>query len=410
MKKIYTYSVIISVIMIAALTVSFFALRPAARADNNPAPSPYVVLGWNSLGMHCLDPSFSEICILPPFNTLMVQVLRRGAPVSVVTSGITLEYSIEKNTTVVGKTDFWQYANQLFGVNLPIGVGLTGNGLKGVMKLNGDHYEATGIPLLPLDDKMRWNPYQVAAVVLKDKGGKVIQTSRIVVPVSDELNCAKCHAGDADASLAYGINTGTVEGNILAIHDKISGTTLSSQKPVLCANCHGSNALGKPGNGVQKSLSEAMHGKHSRIMGDVPGCYDCHPGQNTQCLRTAISGMGSATGDDPSCPSCHGDLANVAATIATGRRPWLDEPTCEQCHGDSHTVKGGLYRDTKGPDGVYCAGCHNSPHVWWPSKRAIDNVQPNSLQSAPTAIGANSCQICHTRPIKGATPHSRYVN
>jgi hypothetical protein len=408
MRKPYVLGVVVAVFVIAALAASFFVFKPTVRADNNTqAQSPYIVLGWNTLGMHCLDPNYSEICILPPFNTLMVQVLRRGSPVSIVTSGITLEYSIEHNTTVVGKTDFWQYSKQLFGVDLPVGIGLTGNGLKGTLKLNGDHFEATGIPLLPRDDKMNWNPYQVADVRLKNKAGKVLQTVRIVLPVSDELNCAKCHAADADASMKYGINTGTLEGNILAIHDKISGTTLAQSKPVLCAGCHASNALGKPGNGVQKSLSEAMHGKHARIAGDVPGCYDCHPGAKTKCLRTAINGMGFQ-GTDPSCPSCHGDLATVASTITAGRRPWLDEPTCEKCHGDSHSVSGGLYRETRDQTGVFCPACHNSPHAWWPTKQPLDNVQPLTYQLDPTAIGA--CPICHSKPMRGVSPHSRYID
>jgi hypothetical protein len=58
-----------------------------------------------------------------------------------------LEYSIVNNTTVKGKTDFWQYVYKLFKVNLPLGIGLTGNGLSGKMQVAGDHFEATGIPM-----------------------------------------------------------------------------------------------------------------------------------------------------------------------------------------------------------------------------------------------------------------------
>ena len=32
--------------------------------------SSYVVLGYNDLGMHCMNQDFSQLCILPPFNTL----------------------------------------------------------------------------------------------------------------------------------------------------------------------------------------------------------------------------------------------------------------------------------------------------------------------------------------------------
>ena len=34
----------------------------------------YKVLGWNDLGMHCMDSDYSVFSILPPFNNLHAQV------------------------------------------------------------------------------------------------------------------------------------------------------------------------------------------------------------------------------------------------------------------------------------------------------------------------------------------------
>ena len=68
----------------------------------------YVLIGWNDLGMHCISPSYKEMAILPPFNNLWVQVIQRGDPPQIVTSGVSIEYSVIDNTTVEGKTDFWQ--------------------------------------------------------------------------------------------------------------------------------------------------------------------------------------------------------------------------------------------------------------------------------------------------------------
>jgi cytochrome c553 len=201
--------------------------------------SKYQVIGWNDLGMHCISPSFKEMAILPPFNNLFVQVIQKGDPPQLATTGITVEYYIKNNTVVSGKTDFWQYVQQLFGVVLPEGVGLTGNGLSGVMQLVGDHFEATGIPILPFKDSMVWNPYQTAVVTVKDGSGAVVASTKVVIPVSDELNCAKCHGAQ---------NT---EVNILTLHDTQSGTALMSQRPVLCASCHSSNALGTAGTGPE---------------------------------------------------------------------------------------------------------------------------------------------------------------
>jgi len=400
-----TVSVAIRVMVLIGSLCSIYALSWADGIHTGN----YALIGWNDLGMHCISPSYKEMAILPPFNNLWVQVIQRGDPPSIITDGISLEYSIDRNKTVEGKTDFWQYAPELFDVNLPLGIGLTGNGLSGRMKVVGDHFEATGIPVLPYDDKMNWNPYQIATVKLKSAFGRVLKKAQVVLPVSNELNCQKCHDTGADASANYNIDTGTLEGNILTIHDTISGTSLILSKPVLCASCHASNALGTTGDGKRRSLSQSMHEKHSTLLDlgymDLPGCYDCHPGPVTQCTRTAIGGMGYS-GDTPSCPSCHGDLKQMGESIAQGRKPWFQEPTCEQCHGKNYSTGQDLYRNSKGHGGVYCSACHNSPHAWWPSKLWSDNLQPLKLQKNSFAIG--DCGVCHTKKQKGDNPHVKY--
>lgn len=64
------------------------------------------VIGWNDLGMHCMNSEFKEMAILPPYNNLKVQVIQQGNTPKVITSGITVEYSIINNTTSDTKTDF----------------------------------------------------------------------------------------------------------------------------------------------------------------------------------------------------------------------------------------------------------------------------------------------------------------
>ena len=75
-----------------------------------PINTAYVVLGYNELGMHCMNQDFSQLCILPPFNSLHAQVIRRGREPQVVTSGVSVNYRISSNTTSVTKTNFWQFA------------------------------------------------------------------------------------------------------------------------------------------------------------------------------------------------------------------------------------------------------------------------------------------------------------
>lgn len=397
-----------------------FGLVPAGEAAGKAPPvdpgqgDNYVVIGWNDLGMHCINPTFKDLAILPPYNNLWVQVIRRGDPPSIVTTGVTLEYSVVNNTTVAGKTDFWQYVQQLFGVSLPEGVGLTGNGLSGTMKLVGDHFEATGLPLLPYDDKMNWNPYQMAVVKLKVAAGGTPKKTEVVLPVSDELNCAQCHAQGMDGTGNIGGGTESVDMNILTVHDYYHGSSgqatkgpdLVDMRPVLCASCHADNALGKPGDGNSQPLSQAMHGWHAQFQD--AGCYSCHPGEVTQCQRTGIGGMGYL-GDTPSCQlgACHGGIQQLADSIGQGRQPWLQEPTCAQCHGSNYSTGQALYRHAKGHGGVYCAACHNSPHAWWPSKHWADNLQPFKLQHSAASIG--KCSVCHTKNLAGDNPHVTYL-
>lgn len=404
-------------IVILAVGLGFFPGKGEAFRKV-PAQPPikggeYVVIGWNDLGMHCINPTFKELGILPPFNNLWVQVIQRGDPPSVVTSGITLEYSIVNNSTANGKTDFWRYAPRLFGVELPVGIGLTGNGLWGRMAPVEDHFEATGIPVLPYDDDMNWNPYQTAIVKLRTAAGGTPKETRVVLPVSDELNCAQCHARGMDATGHIGGGTDSVDTNILMVHDyyhgsggqSTTGLDLLGMRPVLCASCHADNALGAKGDGKSKPLSQAMHGWH--VQYPDAGCYSCHPGSMTQCMRTGIVGMGYL-GDTPSCQTgaCHGGMQEVGDSIARGRQPWLQEPNCEQCHGSNYTTGQELYRHAKGHGGVYCAACHNSPHAWYPSKRWEDNLQPLKLQHSTVSIGA--CSVCHTRKMEGDNPHVTY--
>jgi len=392
-------------------------IEMAFSGDNRlkPLDGDYIVIGWNDLGMHCINPSYAELALLPPFNNLWVQVIQRGDPPKIVTSGFSLEYSIVNNTTVQGKTDFWQYASQLFGVDLPLGMGLTGNGLSGKMKLVGDHFETTGIPVLPYDDQMNWNPFQIATVTLRNnpgKGNKTGQTIQVVLPVSDEINCAMCHmmGGDGTVNIDGGVDS--VNMNILMAHDYYHGSTgvstngpnLVDMKPVLCAKCHSSNALSAPGDGTSKSVSLAMHGWHNPDRAPDATCYSCHPGEITQCLRTGIGGMGYL-GTEPSCQTglCHG---GILAMGDPNRNPWVTEPSCEQCHGSNYSTGQSLYRHAKGHGGIYCAACHNSPHAWWPSKLWADNLQPMKLQRTSYAIG--NCSVCHTKKQAGDNPHVIY--
>jgi len=357
------------------------------NAKSIPASSmAYVAFAWNDLGMHCLNPTYDKAVILPPYNTLWVQVVKRGNPPEIVTGGITVEYAIRGNTSSYGKRfygQFWDNSPALFGIALVHDTGLNledpaiHNGLAGTMVLKGDHFQANGIPVVPVDDSLAWNPYQVADITVRNSGtGAVLVQTRATVPTSDEINCAKCHG--ADPLL-----------DVLQKHDDEEGTALADNRPVLCASCHGSPALGQAGPGSSGYyLSRAIHGFHAS---KGATCYDCHPGPTTKCSRSTAHAAA-----DGNCIACHGTMSDVASSIATGTRiPWLQEPICATCHPGVPEINTGLtlYRNASGHAGISCPACHGSPHAQLPSDQASDNYQPIQYQTVARTIG--DCKVCH---------------
>lgn len=353
------------------------------------ASSEYVVLAWNDLGMHCLNPSYDTMVILPPYNTVWAQVVRRGPVPQVVTTGITVEYRLVGNTSSADKGrfgQFWQHVQQLFKASPAVDHGLNlrqpgvSNGLSGQLVLDGDHWVVDGIPVVPIGDDGVWNPYQVAEITVKDLSGAVLVRTQATVPTSDEFSCNKCHGADPF-------------NDILARHDADAGTTLAAQKPVLCASCHASPALGTPARvGGRAFLSEAIHGFHGGLPADQrPACYDCHPGPRTQCTRSLAH-----TAPDGHCTHCHGALPEVAAGITANTRvPWVNEPACATCHAGVPEVATGaaLYRNARGHGGLSCPACHGSPHAMIPSRVASDHAQALQYQAAAVPIG--DCNACH---------------
>ncbi len=368
------------------------------------APSPvivpvtygeYSVFAWNDLGMHCLSPSYDQIVILPPYNTLVAQVVKRGSPPQLVTAGITVEYSVENNTRSVGKRSygqFWTYSMELFGTlfglsgDLPDNVGLKGKKLVDGMDLTtvgtSDVFMAEGIPVVPVDDSNTWNPYQVAVITVKDGSGTVIATTKTTIPTSDEINCLRCHDSFAD---------------IIDEHESGIGAT----RPVLCARCHGSPAIGTSGPGSSgKYLSQAIHGRHA---GEGAQCYDCHPGATTKCNRSTRH-----TTANGNCTQCHGSLSTVASSIGSGRTPWEEEPKCVACHTGVPGVDttgpvppADLYRNSFGHGGMSCAACHGSPHAMIPTNKVgsftdWESYQAQQYQGYSGIVKSmGSCGVCH---------------
>jgi hypothetical protein len=401
---------LLGVILIAStLAVSWSHLTQASAQTNNP-DSPglveeYALLAWNDLGMHCYNRDFQDLAVLPPFNTLWAQVIRVGDPPQVITDGITVEYSFPDNTYSVGKSNFWTYDVDLFGVDLPDNVGLKGFGLSGQMTVTVDHFEAIGIPLTEFRDSAPTTPYpyQLATIIAKETAsGNELARLRVVAPVSTEMHCDFCHYDGA----IEGISTGRVETNILTLHDEENQEDypsghegpLMSRRPILCAECHASNALGAPGVAGLPSLSKAMHEQHDGIVPDsITGCYNCHPGPQTHCLRDVMS----SSAYQIYCVDCHGTMYHVSQNP----NPWLNEPRCDNvaCHGSSYALDQPLYRMSKDHGEVYCEGCHDSPHAIAPSSQMNDWLKFLDLQRHAGPL--DDCLVCHASLPASTGPH-----
>jgi len=372
-----------------SLTESYGTQIPPAFAQDMK----YTVFAWNDLGMHCDQDDYSYFSVLPPFNTLHVQVLERP---NLKTQGLTVSYTFPKKTNSTLNTNFWQYASK-YGWNVAPNTGITGTQLSGEMKLdsNGLGFVATGIPITPFDDDGTWDPYGAADITVKDNNGNVLQTASVVAPVSTELNCQNCH-GTTNPQL-----------DILQKHDRYNGTTLAADqaKGVLhqCAECHSDNALGAPGKPGVESFSLAMHNFHKDVMNytataslTVPGCYNCHPGPNTQCLRGIMEKAGKT------CIDCHGDMKGMTTSLQNGRQDWLQEPKCGSCHDSNHQENTDtLYRNSIMNNSIaedmngkfYCEGCHNSTHAEFTSANSADPTIPQKFQGDSYWIW--NCKVCH---------------
>lgn len=385
-------------VLSAAVAIALSAPAPAGPpaplvAATSAVTGDHVLLSWNDLGMHCMNQYHANFSVLPPYNNLDAQLIRRGDSLglpALVTQGVTVAYSFPGNTTSVAKTDFWTHVNALFGVTLPPDVGLTGLGLTGALTPAGALFRAEGIPLTPFLDASPTveTPYQMATVVARDLQGAELARSRPVAPVSVEMSCvsAGCHAS---------------ESAILNAHEQVTGFD-PAVRPILCARCHADPVLGMAGRPDAGYFSFRIHDQHKFMDEQLAGttlCYKCHPGQNAKCLRGVMADRFGMV-----CQDCHGGMSTVAGSIEGGRTPWLQEPSCRSCHTERFGEPvGQLYRQSAGHGGVMCEGCHNSTHAEWASERGEDNLNIVALQGTAGPLG--DCRVCHRVNPSGPGPH-----
>lgn len=465
------------------------------------------ILGWNNLGMHCMDSDYSVFSILPPYNTIEAQLIVGGKLVKdgagyTVTYQAVADPSGSFNATAMGKGNYYDYATALFGATLAPEAGLAGWSMPGVSNIpqsllyeqtnqpaagvfsRVNWFRAEGIPLSPYDDALRKNPYPLMRVIARDAANAPLATNDIVLPVSDEMDCRACHASGAylpTRPAAGWVWDGVPERdfrlNILRLHDdyqfwqypELYQAALAARgfnpqglyrgvvadgKPVLCASCHASEALGAPSYGTIPPLTTSIHSFHAHVVDPVlnttldssdhrAACYRCHPGSTTRCLRGAMGGAIAADGSMAmQCQNCHGTMSTVGATNRVG---WFMEPNCQSCHSGTATRNNGLirytsafdtnglprvpvgttfattpntpaaglslYRFSAGHGGLQCSACHGSTHAEFPSTHTNDNLRNLTLQGHAGVMV--ECAACHgSMTVSSATavggPHGMH--
>ena len=463
------------------------------------------LLGWNNLGMHCMDSDYSVFSILPPYNTVECQLIVNGKLVTN-GSGYSVTYQAVAdplgsiNSTSIGKGTFYLYAKDLYGASLLPESGLAGWSMPGVSNTPQsmlfeqankpaanvttpvNWFRAEGIPLTPFDDAGKKNTYPLMRLIARNAANQAIATNDIVLPVSDEMDCRLCHASGTDLYAMPGLGwvyDGSPERdyrlNILRLHDDFQfalhsdlyGAALAARginpqglyrsvvadnKPVLCASCHASEALGTASFGTIPPLTASIHGFHAHVIDPITNtnldssanresCYRCHPGSTTRCLRGA---MGSSIASDGSmsmqCQSCHGNLSAVGSTNRIG---WFMEPNCQSCHSGTAIRNSGqirytsafdanglprvpadntfattpnapakglsLFRFSAGHGGLQCEACHGSTHAEFPSSHPNDNVRNQAIQGhAGVTV---ECTTCHasTPNTPNGGPHGMHA-
>ena len=419
----------------------------------------YVLLAYNDLGMHCLSDGEPWLVLLPPGNNLRAQLIKRGESPQLVSQGVELTYSLEEGFQEPSRRlDFWKFAPAVWGKELPPDQGLAGKGTTGTLDYDPQHqvFAADLLPVSPYRQAGGFNPYPLVSVEARDqKSGQVLARTQAVLPVSSEMGCKNCHGGPWRVDGITGLSAGTAQ-DILAVHDRISHTSLMAQarsgKPVLCASCHADPALGTGGDGKRLNLSAAMHGWHANYLTrrGAESCQSCHPDSPqgpTRCFRDLHKDMGL------DCTNCHGPLEDhalgllkaeqqkgkpqatqlmahlKARTVAgpaqvTPRQPWLNMPDCLHCHQDfqeptdaqltaANSWTAGakdLFRQRGDQAGLRCPACHGITHALYPATnpygRGRDVIQPRQYQNNALPLGADkNCRVCHTVDMDGDMHH-----
>ncbi|MEN6441814.1 MAG: cytochrome C [Syntrophobacter sp.] len=294
-------------------------------------------------------------------------------------------------------------------------------------------FAAEGVPITPVDDSGRENPFPLMRVQAVDKTGnltgtkgKVLASVDTVIPVSGEVGCYRCHTSSKDggkgkAACIPGIDAGcTAEGsprsgtrftvafvsqdtstdpftvkrerasdkNILRLHDVKHGTNLEPTTPLVCQKCHYSPALDLAHVGPKGPRDPDSNGRDQLIH---------HT--NSRALHRFHGKMKDLTAQmPPPNDPLRLDPATGKPTINQFVLKTLDH-SCYLCHPGKNTkcLRGVMYNS----GGLVCQDCHGN------LSQVGDDFSRNFSTATPFPAGMVSskripwasepgCQSCHT--------------
>lgn len=264
-------------------------------------PNDYVILSNYDLGMHCTGFDFSYCCVLPPYNSILTQVVKTAAQPGEKPRLLTAE-DIKKDNLVLWyehEDNTYAEGNKLMYWNVPYDVKGNGNFFDPVNSLaNGEFSHLYTYAENPLG-------FKPDGATKKLYVGKDINIPVDHGPTGKPLS---------DGTLDYTGDTGTVV-----------YTTLNDGKteiPVVLSQRGIFEALGLPLTPFQDSQTGSMRGvKESAI-------------KPYQRARVTLAKWSDANGDgkvgkDEVTPLTDLRTENPVSSIATNP---IDVPACEKCH------------------------------------------------------------------------------
>lgn len=422
----------------------------------------YILLVWNSSAMRTISDCDKWFSLQYPGNKIEAQLIKKGPIPEMVSDDIIITYSVpEEYQSSPSLNTFWDYADIYFKNNHSPNDRILvkkRNNPNGMMTYNEDLscFESQEIPVVPFNKEGNFTPYIICNVEAKTAGTDktILASAMILLPVSNEVGCKKCHGGVWKFSkYKTGISDETAQ-NILKAHDRINKTSLlnnaRSGQPMMCKNCH-KDPSSEKNNFETLSLSASIHSFHANYMhlqADA-ACATCHPSAlhgPTSFYRGIHSTLGLT------CVECHGSMGSHAAALLKNesgkpqfkrlfkninnlltvnydtinpRSPWIQQPDCLTCHKDFNVPdtfdafntwskgKSELFSSRTDNIGIRCPACHGAVHALYPAvnphSKYTDNAQPVQYSGKPYPIGSDKkCITCHTEQ-KNESLHHDYM-